>query len=343
MKKINDQPILKIIKDHQNYQITTTSENILAAKDNHPVIIKKKNHKLSLILSLSSLALSCAVIIVGINMIFNNQKHQNDIYLPNKNKVISKQLLTFNAFNHLSSSIKGRLLKSNEGISENIFQHIVDNYEYVEEGIRNLFVIDQYSSVTVNTDFIYSDKAYTYETRLLDPNHHVYARIYYNDINNNQLDALYVYNEQYYQALITTKNKKDEEEVTTILSSLDEKDTYTYVIEKEKEYQGVKVENSYSYTTYSSLEDYRNDEDSYINKIEYELEDNDIDITYENTTNNEEIEFTNIIKFDTSHYQFTVDEYEYQEEEIEDILIDLYYLEDNSRKYIYSDYQIIKK
>ena len=130
--------------------------------------------------------------------------------------------------------------------------------------------------------------------------------------------------------------------MTTILSSLDGKDTYIYVIEKEKEYRGVKVENSYSYTTYLSLEDYRNDEDSYINKIEYELEDNDIDIVYENTMSKEEIEFTNIIKFDTSHYQFTVDEYEYQEE-IRDILIDLYYLEDNSRKYIYSDYEIIKK
>ena len=337
MKKINDQQILKIIKDHQNYQITTTSENILGAKDNHPVIIKKTNHKLSLILSLFSLALSSVVIIVGVNMIVNNENHRNDIYLPNKNKIISKQLLTFNAFNHLSSSSK-----ANEVISENIFQHIVDNYECVEEGIRNLFVIDQYSSITVNTDFIYQDKAYTYETRLLDPNHRVYARIYYNDVNNNQLDALYVYNEQYYEALITTKNKKDEEEVTTILSSLDGKDTYIYVIEKEKEYRGVKVENSYSYTTYLSLEDYRNDEDSYINKIEYELEDNDIDIVYENTMSKEEIEFTNIIKFDTSHYQFTVDEYEYQEE-IRDILIDLYYLEDNSRKYIYSDYEIIKK
>ena len=205
---------------------------------------------------------------------------------------------------------------------------------------------DEYKIINVESDFVYEDITYKYETRILDKSNIIYARVYYNEIadeNTKNLEALYVFDKSYYSALISCENSNDESEIKTILTPINTSDKKIYVIEKEKEYKGANSENSYSYSTYSSLEDYKNDDDNYLNKIEYEMDNFDISVSISSNVNNFEIEFDNISKINDDHFNFSLDEYETNNEEIDEALFDLFYLADNSRRYVSGNYQIIKK
>ena len=216
----------------------------------------------------------------------------------------------------------------------------------MQSGIKQLFNFDEYKIINVESDFVYEDITYKYETRILDKSNIIYARVYYNEIadeNTKNLEALYVFDKSYYSALISCENSNDESEIKTILTPINDLEKKIYVIEKEKEYKGVNSENSFSYSIYSSLEDYQNDDDNYLNKIEYEMDNFDISVSISSNVNNFEIEFDNISKINDDHFNFSLDEYETNNEEIDEALFDLFYLADNSRRYISGNYQIIKK
>ncbi|MCI7527154.1 MAG: hypothetical protein MSA65_02425, partial [Mollicutes bacterium] len=83
-------------------------------------------------------------------------------------------------------------------------------------------------------------------------------------------------------------------------------------------------------------------EDNFIEKIEYEIENNDINVEIE--TINSEIEFIDITKINENSYSFYVDEYVSSlNNEITNVLISLFYNEDNSRTYSYKNLIITKK
>ena len=110
----------------------------------------------------------------------------------------------------------------------------------------------------------------------------------------------------------------------------------------EEEYNGKKSENSYSFSTFNSYSDYIIDEDNFVEKIEYEIENNDINVEIE--TINSEIEFIDITKINENSYSFCVDEYlSSLNNEITNVLISLLYNEDNSRTYSYKNLIITKK
>ena len=243
--------------------------------------------------------------------------------------------------------VRKYIINKNKAIqSESTFNEIVDHYEVVQSGIKQLFNFDEYKIINVESDFVYEDITYKYETRILDKSNIIYARVYYNEIvdeNTKDLEALYVFDKSYYSALISCENSKDESEIKTILTPINASDKKIYVIEKEKEYKGVNSENSFSYSIYSSLEDYQNDDENYLNKIEYEMDNFDISVSISSNINNFEIEFDNISKINDDHFNFSLDEYETTTEEIDEALFDLFYLADNSRRYVSGNYQIIKK
>ena len=344
MNIVNDNKIKNIVLKNNTYEIQTKSDDILRKYDASRKIATepKKKKFIPLFASISSaLLISGTALIVAFVLA---KPSNSDIFSPYKNKNIQQELLTFNAFSQ--SNISKNIIKNKAIQSELTFNEIVDHYEVVQSGIKQLFNFDEYKIINVESDFVYEDVTYKYETRILDKSNIIYARVYYNEIvdgNTKNLEALYVFDKSFYSALISCENSNDESEIKTILTPINTLDKKIYVIEKEKEYKGVNSENSFSYSTYSSLEDYQNDDENYLNKIEYEMDNFDISVSISSNINNFEIEFDNISKINDDHFNFSLDEYETTTEEIDEALFDLFYLADNSRRYVSGNYQIIKK
>ena len=344
MNIVNDNKIKNIVLKNNTYEIQTKSDDILRKYDASRKIATepKKKKFIPLFASISSaLLISGTALIVAFVLA---KPSNSDIFSPYKNKNIQQELLTFNAFSQ--SNISKNIIKNKAIQSELTFNEIVDHYEVVQSGIKQLFNFDEYKIINVESDFVYEDVTYKYETRILDKSNIIYARVYYNEIvdgNTKNLEALYVFDKSFYSALISCENSNDESEIKTILTPINTLDKKIYVIEKEKEYKGVNSENSFSYSIYSSLEDYQNDDENYLNKIEYEMDNFDISVSISSNINNFEIEFDNISKINDDHFNFSLDEYETTTEEIDEALFDLFYLTDNSRRYVSGNYQIIKK
>ena len=344
MNIVNDNKIKNIVLKNNTYEIQTKSDDILRKYDASRKIATepKKKKFIPLFASISSaLLISGTALIVAFVLA---KPSNSDIFSPYKNKNIQQELLTFNAFSQ--SNISKNIIKNKAIQSELTFNEIVDHYEVVQSGIKQLFNFDEYKIINVESDFVYEDVTYKYETRILDKSNIIYARVYYNEIvdeNTKDLEALYVFDKSFYSALISCENSNDESEIKTILTPINTLDKKIYVIEKEKEYKGVNSENSFSYSIYSSLEDYQNDDENYLNKIEYEMDNFDISVSISSNINNFEIEFDNISKINDDHFNFSLDEYETTTEEIDEALFDLFYLTDNSRRYVSGNYQIIKK
>ena len=344
MNIVNDNKIKNIVLKNNTYEIQTKSDDILRKYDASRKIATepKKKKFIPLFASISSaLLISGTALIVAFVLV---KPRNSDIFSPYKNKNIQQELLTFNAFSQ--SNISKNIIKNKAIQSELTFNEIVDHYEVVQSGIKQLFNFDEYKIINVESDFVYEDVTYKYETRILDKSNIIYARVYYNEIvdgNTKNLEALYVFDKSFYSALISCENSNYESEIKTILTPINASDKKIYVIEKEKEYKGVNSENSFSYSIYSSLEDYQNDDENYLNKIEYEMDNFDISVSISSNINNFEIEFDNISKINDDHFNFSLDEYETNNEEIDEALFDLFYLTDNSRRYVSGNYQIIKK
>ena len=117
--------------------------------------------------------------------------------------------------------------------------------------------------------------------------------------------------------------------------NLEDINSYTYIVEKESEFENHSSENSFSYTIYESYQDYLRDEDNFIEKIEYEFENNEMEFSYEAKNNDISCEFNNIRPIDNNIYQF---EAEYESNSFEgNYIIKVIYNDNNTRTYICND------
>lgn len=239
-------------------------------------------------------------------------------------------------------------------LNYNEFEEIVNKYEQVQDGVKDLFNLDSFKLETKESSFSFEGVSYSYETRFLNNQNEVDSIIYFNEIESKKdddelkttLKAIYSFSNSLYYVDITFKeessNKKNEKEVKSLFRNTDSNDKKVILVKSEEEYNGKKSENSYSFSTFNSYSDYIIDEDNFIEKIEYEIENNDINVEIE--TINSEIEFIDITKINENSYSFCVDEYVSSlNNEITNVLISLLYNEDNSRTYSYQNLIITKK
>ena len=345
----NDKDIKEMFENIDKYEIKTSSKQIINSFNASVNENKKKPFLAPLFISFASLGIISAIVIPVVITINNSNNiiDNQDIFNPTKNKYLENQLLTFNAFKNGNNS---SLMYRRSNITLEGFNKVVNEYELVHQGVKQLFEINKYKSVTVDADFEYLENHYSFESRLLNENNEIISRLYFNDINNENdnkysMKALYYYSNNYYNAEIFVKNHTDknktEEEVTTLLTNVDNSiDQKCYLIEKEQEYKGIKSENSYSLKSYESYEHYMSDDDNFVSSVEYENKDTKMSVNIEKDNN--EIEFENIIKKSNNVYQFDVDDFEMDDISISDITITLTYNDDSSRTYSYSEYQITK-
>ena len=325
----NDKDIKEMFENIDKYEIKTSSKQIINSFNASVNENKKKPFLAPLFISFASLGLISAIVIPVVITINNSNNiiDNQDIFNPTKNKYLENQLLTFNAFKNGNNS---SLMYRRSNITLDGFNKVVNEYELVHQGVKQLFEINKYKSVTVDNDFEYLGNRYSFESRLLNENNEIISRLYFNDINNENdnkysMKALYYYSNNYYNAEIFVKNhtdkNKSEEEVTTLLTNVDKSiDQKCYLIEKEQ---------------------YISDDDNFISSVEYENKDTKMSVNIEKDNN--EIEFENIIKKSNNVYQFDLDDFEMDDVSISDITITLTYNDDSSRTYTYSEYQITKK
>lgn len=380
MKPLPDDSIREAFKNVERYEIKTTAEDILLAAGAQPVVEKKTRKPffkpfLITFASTAAVAATIAVLVVQPWQRGDSGDHGDlpvlDILNPQKNKFLSDELMAFHAFSNGAQNDRALALRKaairvdeeqsddevpeeendSGSIDEALLGQIADRYEPLQSGIRSLFEAKDYEVVTVEKEagdeFVYEGKTFTFETRFLDDDSNILARLYFNPLRQEEddgeveveMEALYSDNESYFHAFIEreseTEHDEQEEEVKTMMWSVDPTDPRLYVVEKEHEFSGTKSEDSYSYKTYASRETYERDEDDFLSAISFEMEEGEINAVYE-TPKEEETEFRNIKRHAEDHYSFRLEEWTSPEDiSVEKLDIDLRY-EDDFATRIYS-------
>ncbi|MGN1295990.1 MAG: hypothetical protein ACI4U5_06230 [Bacilli bacterium] len=345
MKNIDDKDIKEMFSNCEKYEIKKTSSSILNKYNSLEETKTEKNKKCKLIvIPLTSLALclSIALVIVLNVFDFSNKEETGDI---SANKYLSQQIFTFMSFfkGNQNNSLS---VMPQKNIDQTAFSSVVDKYEKIQGGVRDLFSIEDNILEVKESNFTYLGVTYKYQIDYSSSNNTCISSLYYNELlvddNDNELllEGIFSYLDSYYYVNIESESKEKknrvEEEVTTILRNVDEtKDSKVYIMEKENEYKGNKTENSYSFKTYNSYQDMLNKKLASV--IEYEKEYEFINVSYQ--SKEEEFEFEDITQINESNYVFRYDD---DDLDINNLLIKLTYNVDLSRTYVANDLTITK-
>lgn len=358
MKQINDKDIIELVQNNRQYEIKTTSQDILKAYQlsTKPEKTKKVKHPY-LFGGISALVLSGAiaatVIVINNNDSYNNLPSNEQIFSPVTNSNLKKQLVTFSSLTNINSNqtisnlMRLKQAKNNQ-ITENQLREIANIYEKIQLGVNEIFNFDEIEVFTKEVNFEYNNAIYKYADEFRYKNStEIFATLYHNEITNSKDDdevvtsfeGIYTFNNNYFKAQFIeeteTEIHEQEIELTAIFTNLEDINSYTYIVEKESEFENHSSENSYSYAIYESYQDYLRNEDNFIEKIEYEFENEKMELSYETKDNNISCEFNNIRQLNNNIYQFEV---EYESNVFEgNYLIKVIYNDNNTRTYSCND------
>ena len=216
MKKVNDENVVKFVKENTNYEIKTTSQSILnqynfekSLESQKPV----KKHKFAI--AFSSILGTLALVGAAASAIFffnptTDQPHDNNIVFPdtnpNSNNVLKKQLITFSAFSaqgNENSGLKKRILRQQE--------NLVDDDNEQNPSIQSELIkksVDVYEEIETSVNYLYHESNVRTETSPVKAtfdkiNYTLVTKFYYLDDENPF--ALYYFNEP--------SEEKDDDEV----------------------------------------------------------------------------------------------------------------------------------
>ena len=325
MKKIDDKKIIDTIKKDTNYQIKTTSADILRQYRSEivePVKEKRKHTKLFVFGGLgATLVATAAVMLVVFASNQPGQEGENP-FLPNvtiKNSTFQEQLIAFSAFTHETDSKQFNSLydlkmrnasKPNEEDEENEkvvtkenFEDICFTFDSVNHSILELHKETEFKGFEFNEEV--KGKKYKYVNEIyFKGEEKPFAKMYFNDEaliteddDEIEYSALYYSEGGYYDLDISkeTENSGNEQEVEYELEfkSLDKE--HSYKIKKENEFEGVESESCYSYTTYN---DRNFKEINYSLTYKSEIEKDKEKIEVQMTKDNKEYLFEDIYETD---------------------------------------------
>lgn len=284
MKTINDQHLKEKIKQNNDYQIKTTSQQILNKFNSlNNTISERKKEKKSFykpVLAFVSCFAIIILLIVGLNKNPSNSS-QLVIENPSKNQILTQELITFTSFNTNNDSPANLYKKSTKNTNQNDFIKIVEKYENVQNGIYYAFQIEDIEVEDLTFNDYYLNDTYKYVSNFYF-NKEKIASLYYNQLKsevddeeiNTTFKAIYHTNNTDYDVFITKETEKDndeqENELEMIFRSLSNNDEKIYVVNKEEELEMNEKENSYSYTIYDNEQSFRKEEESY--RVEYSIE-----------------------------------------------------------------------
>ena len=374
MKTLSDDQGKEFLPGVTPYTITTTPEDILSAYEKRQSRAFSKKPSLWKPLLIGGASLGAVAVAVSFLLLFPPSATPDDpkfttlpeTFSPVKNKTLSQEFIAFQAFGPSANSDVNALARKaregekddeedeQEGFSQAAFAQIVDDYETVQEGVYRMFANtnERVEEIVLEEPFVYQGNSYDIEVRFYGENEEILSRLFYvqESIKENhheterKMTGIFVHRDLFYKATIEEESEshegKDESEVKVLLESTDGS-SLVYAMERELEYRGKHSEEAYSYSVFPSLEYYRKGEKNFLSSIQIEWEDEELNVNVEKPSS--EAQFSTIQQIDDWHFSFLVEEYEWEGENVEDLLVHLTYQEDSSRTYVCDPYTEVRK
>ena len=377
MRKIDDEKIVNKFNETKDYQVKTSSSEILNLfKAQEEVKTKEtpKREHLKKKYVFGGIGLSVGAIAIcslALFFVMNNGGEQGNVNPPvlepvTSSNVLGNELLTLSSFNSYGeNTVNNRLAlfkKSKSILKETDFEKIVNDYDSIQGGILNILNKEENIKVELqkeinfvyeNVTYRYCDNYYSYIDDFATP----FMSFYYNDLSEVNFSTdfsrndkyLVKLNDSYYDCYIAQESEIEEDEMEEEIKILctNEQNNEFILIEKENEYEGREVENSYSISYFSSLSDFESENFDYTLTYDLEKEGNkeELEISVETPLSKSEFQNISLKNNNPLTYEFLVEyESEIDDIEVEDLLITLAY--DNDQRIYTSDrydYQIIKK
>lgn len=377
MRKIDDEKIVNKFNETKDYKIKTSSIEILNLfKAQEEVKTKEtpKREHLKKKYVFGGIGLSVGAIAIcslALFFVMNNGGEQGNVNPPvlepiTSSNVLGNELLTLSSFNSYGeNTVNNRLAlfkKSKSILKETDFEKIVNDYDSIQGGILNILNKEENIKVEVqkeinfvyeNVNYRYCDNYYSYTDGFSAP----FMSFYYNDLSEVNFSTefsrndkyLVKLNDSYYDCYIAQESEieEDEKEEEIKILCTNEQNNEFILIEKENEYEGREVENSYSISYFSSLSDLEREIFDYTLTYDLEKEGNkeELEISVETPLSKSEFQNISLKNNNPLTYEFLVEyENEIDDIEVEDLLVTLAY--ENDQRIYTSDrynYQIIKK
>lgn len=377
MRKIDDEKIVNKFNETKDYQVKTSSSEILNLFKAQEEVKEKETPKrehLKKKYVFGGVGLSVGAIAIcslALFFVMNNGGEQGNVNPPvlepiTSSNVLGNELLTLSSFNSYGeNTVNNRLAlfkKSKSILKETDFEKIVNDYDSIQGGILNILNKEENIKVEVqkeinfvyeNVTYRYCDNYYSYIDDFATP----FMSFYYNDLNEVNFSTefsrndkyLVKLNDSYYDCYIAQESEIEEDEMEEEIKILctNEQNNEFILIEKENEYEGREVENSYSISYFSSLSDFERKNFDYTLTYDLEKEGNkeELEISVETPLSKSEFQNISLKNNDPLTYEFLVEyENEIDDIEVEDLLVTLAY--ENDQRIYTSDrynYQIIKK
>lgn len=377
MRKIDDEKIVNKFNETKDYQVKTSSSEILNLFKAQEEVKEKETPKrehLKKKYVFGGIGLSVGAIAIcslALFFVMNNGGEQGNVNPPvlepiTSSNVLGNELLTLSSFNSYGeNTVNNRLAlfkKSKSILKETDFEKIVNDYDSIQGGILNILNKEENIKVELqkeinfvyeNVTYRYCDNYYSYIDDFATP----FMSFYYNDLSEVNFSTdfsrndkyLVKLNDSYYDCYIAQENEIEEDEMEEEIKILctNEQNNEFILIEKENEYEGREVENSYSISYFSSLSDFERENFDYTLTYDLEKEGNkeELEISVENPLSKSEFQNISLKNNNPLTYEFLVEyENEIDDIEVEDLLVTLAY--ENDQRIYTSDrynYQIIKK
>lgn len=377
MRKIDDEKIVSKFNEAKDYEIKTSSSEILnlfKAQDEIKAKETPKREHLKKKYVFGGIGLSVGAIAIcslALFFVMNNGGEQGNVNPPvlepiTSSNVLGNELLTLSSFNSYGeNTVNNRLAlfkKSKSILKETDFEKIVNDYDSIQGGILNILNKEENIKVEVQKEvnFIYENIAYRYCDNYysyIDDFSAPFMSFYYNDLSdvnfskdfNSNDKYLVKLNNSYYDCYIAQESEieEDEKEEEIKILCTNEQNNEFILIEKENEYEGREVENSYSISYFSSLSDLERENFDYTLTYDLEKEGNkeELEISVETPLSKSEFQNISLKSNNPLTYEFLVEyENESNDIEVEDLLVTLAY--DNGQRIYTSNrynYQIVKK
>lgn len=377
MRKIDDEKIVNKFNETKDYQVKTSSIEILNLFKAQEEVKEKETPKrehLKKKYVFGGIGLSVGAIAIcslALFFVMNNGGEQGYVNPPvlepiTSSNVLGNELLTLSSFNSYGeNTVNNRLAlfkKSKSILKETDFEKIVNDYDSIQGGILNILNKEENIKVEVqkeinfvyeNATYRYCDNYYSYTDDFSDP----FMSFYYNDLSEVNFSTefsrndkyLVKLNDSYYDCYIAQESEIEEDEMEEEIKILctNEQNNEFILIEKENEYEGREVENSYSISYFSSLSDFERENFDYTLTYDLEKEGNkeELEISVETPLSKSEFQNISLKNNNPLTYEFLVEyENEIDDIEVEDLLVTLAY--ENDQRIYTSDrynYQIVKK
>ena len=377
MRKIDDEKIVNKFNETKDYQVKTSSSEILNLFKAQEEVKEKETPKrehLKKKYVFGGIGLSVGAIAIcslALFFVMNNGGEQGNVNPPvlepiTSSNVLGNELLTLSSFNSYGeNTVNNRLAlfkKSNSILKETDFEKIVNDYDSIQGGILNILNKEENIKVELqkeinfvyeNVTYRYCDNYYSYIDDFVTP----FMSFYYNDLSEVNFSTdfsrndkyLVKLNDSYYDCYIAQESEieEDEKEEEIKILCTNEQNNEFILIEKENEYEGREVENSYSISYFSSLSELERENFDYTLTYDLEKEGNkeELEISIETPLSKSEFQNISLKNNNPLTYEFLVEyENEIDDIEVEDLLVTLAY--DNDQRIYTSDrynYQIVKK